>query len=188
MEKQIQITVTDTSVLPERIADYFNRFGIIITENNNGFLKFKTCNCLKKNKIMEKETTNENNVPEIDFNRFDVIFEQVEPTTITDTMTQREKIFKMNEDSGIKVQSVCFPSNHNFFVEKKESEILDWLQNTIHSEHSALSQINKKYTDYHNTSHKVPPFLETLKIHSSKFFKRHDLKLKHFKVHLLIYV
>jgi hypothetical protein len=41
MEKQIQITVTDTSVLPERIADYFNRFGIIITENNNGFLKFK---------------------------------------------------------------------------------------------------------------------------------------------------
>jgi len=114
--------------------------------NNNGFLKFKTCNCLKKNKIMKKETTNEIKVAEIDFNRFDVIFEQVEPMPITDRMTQRKKIFKMNEDAGIKVQSVCFPSNHDFFVEKKESEVLNWLQNTIHSEHSALSQINQKYT------------------------------------------
>jgi hypothetical protein len=95
---------------------------------------------------MKKETTNEIKVAEIDFNRFDVIFEQVEPMPITDRMTQREKIFKMNEDAGIKVQSVCFPSNHNFFVEKNESEILDWLQNTIYSEHSALSQINQKYT------------------------------------------
>ena len=41
MEKQIQIIVTDTSLLPERIADYFNRFGIIITDNNNDILKFK---------------------------------------------------------------------------------------------------------------------------------------------------
>jgi len=41
MEKQIQITVTDTSVLPERIADYFNQFGFIITDNNNDILKFK---------------------------------------------------------------------------------------------------------------------------------------------------
>jgi len=41
MEKQIQIIVTDTSVLPERIADYFNQFGFIITDNNNDILKFK---------------------------------------------------------------------------------------------------------------------------------------------------
>jgi hypothetical protein len=41
MEKQIQITVTDTSVLPERIADYCKQFGFIITDNNNGILKFK---------------------------------------------------------------------------------------------------------------------------------------------------
>jgi hypothetical protein len=41
MEKQIQIIVTDTSVLPERIADYFNQFGFIITDTNNDILKFK---------------------------------------------------------------------------------------------------------------------------------------------------
>jgi hypothetical protein len=41
MEKQIQIIVTDTSLLPERIADYFNQFGFIITDNNNDILKFK---------------------------------------------------------------------------------------------------------------------------------------------------
>jgi len=41
MEKQIQIIVTDTSVLSERIADYFNQFGFIITDNNNDILKFK---------------------------------------------------------------------------------------------------------------------------------------------------
>jgi hypothetical protein len=83
---------------------------------------------------------------EIDFNRFNVIFEQVEPMPITDAMTQRQNIFKKYEDAGIKVQSVCFPSDHDFFVEKKESEVLDWLQNTIHSEHSALLQIKQKYT------------------------------------------
>lgn len=93
---------------------------------------------------MKTETTN--GLPETDLNKFDVIFERVESTPIINNMNQREKIFKMNEDAGIKVQSVCFPSNHDFFVEKKESEILDWLQNTIHSEHSALSQINQKYT------------------------------------------
>jgi hypothetical protein len=77
--------------------------------------------------------------------RFYVIFERVEPTPINEKLTQRDKIYKMNKDAGIKVQSVCFPKNYNFFVEKKESEILNWLQNTIHSEHSALSQINQKY-------------------------------------------
>jgi hypothetical protein len=41
MEKQIQIIVTDTSVLSERIADYFNQFGFIITDTNNDILKFK---------------------------------------------------------------------------------------------------------------------------------------------------
>jgi hypothetical protein len=41
MEKQIQIIVTDTSVLAERIANYFNQFGFIITDNNNDILKFK---------------------------------------------------------------------------------------------------------------------------------------------------
>jgi hypothetical protein len=86
------------------------------------------------------------NIPEIDFNRFDVIFEQIEPMPITENMTDRDRIFKMNKDAGIKVQSVCFPSKHDFFVQKKESEVLYWLQNTVHSQHSALLKIKQKYT------------------------------------------
>ena len=94
---------------------------------------------------MKTETTK--GLTETDLNKFDVIFERVEPTPINNTMTQRENIFKMYEDAGIKVQSVCFPSNHDFFVKKKESEVLEWLQNVVHSEYSALSQINQKYID-----------------------------------------
>lgn len=96
---------------------------------------------------MKKETTNEIINKKINANLMDVIFERVEPMPIIGKIAQREMIIKMNKDAGIIVQSVCFPSNHDFFVKKKESEILNWLQNTIHSEHSALSQINKKYTD-----------------------------------------
>jgi len=94
---------------------------------------------------MKTEATNE--LPQTELNRFEVIFERVEPTPIVNTMTQRDKIYKMNKDAGIRVKSVCYPSKYDFFVEKKESEILNWLQNTVHSEHSALSQINQKYID-----------------------------------------
>lgn len=99
--------------------------------------------------------------------RFDVIFERVEPTPTTNIMTKREKIIKMNKDAGIRVQSVSFPSNYDFFVEKKETEILDWLQNKIHSQHSALYQINKKYTDddeqvqWNNNNMQNQRYLET---------------------------
>lgn len=95
---------------------------------------------------MKKETKKEINYLETDLNRFNVIFERVEQTPITDTITQRDKIYKMNKDAGIRVQSVCLPSKHDFFVKKTESEIFNWLQNTIHSEHSALFKINQKYT------------------------------------------
>lgn len=96
---------------------------------------------------MKKENTKEISLQKTDLNRFDVIFEKVEPTPTIDNMSQMQKIFKMNEDAGIKVQSVCFPSNHDFFVEKKESEVLDWFQNTIHSQYSAFSKINSKYKE-----------------------------------------
>ena len=42
---------------------------------------------------MEKETTN--GFPETDLNKFDVIFERVEPTPIINNMNQKKKIFKM---------------------------------------------------------------------------------------------
>ena len=53
MEKQIQIIVTDTSVLAERIANYFNQFGFIITDNNNDILKFK-----QKSSLLDAWKTN----------------------------------------------------------------------------------------------------------------------------------
>jgi|LakMenE18May11ns_1017448.scaffolds.fasta_scaffold9959083_8 hypothetical protein len=113
------------------------------------------------------ENTNGINLPETELTRFDVIFEPVEPTPINETMSQRDKIIKINKDAGIRVQSVSFPSNHNFFVEKKETEILDWLQNKIHSQYSALYQINKKYTDddeqvqWNNNNMQNQRYLET---------------------------
>jgi hypothetical protein len=96
---------------------------------------------------MENKNSNGISLPETELTKFDVIFERVEPTPIADTMTHKDKILKMNKDAGIRVQSVCFPKDHNFFVEKKETEILDWLQNKIHSIYSVSFQINKKYTD-----------------------------------------
>jgi len=95
---------------------------------------------------MKKETTNEVVLLETELNRFNVVFEKVELTPTVENISHMERVFKMNQDAGIRVQSVCFPSKHDFFVEKTESEVLNWLQNTIHSEHSALLQINKKYT------------------------------------------
>jgi len=94
-----------------------------------------------------KQNTNGISLPEIELNKFDVIFERVHPTPITGSMIHKYKIFKMKRDAGIKVQSVCFPKNYNFFVEKKESEILDWLQNKIHNKYSVSFQFNQKYTD-----------------------------------------
>jgi F0F1-type ATP synthase assembly protein I len=41
MERQIQITVTDTSLLAERVIDYFKQHGFILSDNNKGILTFK---------------------------------------------------------------------------------------------------------------------------------------------------
>jgi len=42
------------------------------------------------------------------------------------------------------VQSVALPKGHKPFTTKTEEQVLNWLQNKIHSQYSAFYQINKK--------------------------------------------
>jgi hypothetical protein len=62
-------------------------------------------------------------------------------------MTNKERLIQIKKNNRINVQSVCFPITINPFVKGKESEILNWSQNKIHSQYSAFSQINRKYKD-----------------------------------------
>ena len=54
--------------------------------------------------------------------------------------------FAVENSCGIRVQSLALSSN-NLGVEKTEAEVLDWLQNKIHSQHSALYQMKCKYKE-----------------------------------------
>ena len=53
MEKQIQIIVTDTSVLAERVINFFKQFGFTLADNNNGILTFK-----QKSSLLDAWKTN----------------------------------------------------------------------------------------------------------------------------------
>ena len=54
--------------------------------------------------------------------------------------------FAVENSFGIKVQSLALPSN-NLGIEKTESEVLDWLQNKIHSQHTANYVLRLKYEE-----------------------------------------
>lgn len=54
--------------------------------------------------------------------------------------------FVVENGFGIKVKSLALPSN-NLGVEKTEAEVLDWLQNKIHSQYSAYYQMQFKYKE-----------------------------------------
>jgi hypothetical protein len=53
MEKQIQIIVTDTSALAERVINFFKQFGFTLADNNNGIFKFK-----QKSSLLDAWKTN----------------------------------------------------------------------------------------------------------------------------------
>jgi hypothetical protein len=53
MEKQIQIIVTDTSVLAERVINFFKQFGFTLAANNNGIFTFK-----QKSSLLDAWKTN----------------------------------------------------------------------------------------------------------------------------------
>jgi hypothetical protein len=53
MEKQIQIIVTDTSALAERVINFFKQFGFTLADNNNGIFTFK-----QKSSLLDAWKTN----------------------------------------------------------------------------------------------------------------------------------
>jgi hypothetical protein len=72
----------------------------------------------------------------------------------------------MNVGHSIRVQSVALP-NSNIDILKTEEQVLDWLQNKIHSQYSAYYQINEKYnedaekTSWNNNKTQNQRYLET---------------------------
>jgi len=61
-------------------------------------------------------------------------------------MNPEKQLLKFQHSIGIKVQSVALPVKHHFNPIKTEEQILDWLQNTIQSQHSAYFQFSNKYS------------------------------------------
>jgi hypothetical protein len=62
-------------------------------------------------------------------------------------MKPEEQLLKFKHSIGIKVKSVSLPVKDQFYHIKTEEQILDWLQNKIHNQHSAYFQFGKKYSE-----------------------------------------
>ena len=91
---------------------------------------------------MKKETLQQIFKRTVTKNLLDVIF--VKPTE--DTITPEDKLLRiMNVGHRIKVQSVVLPTEHQLFALKSEEQFLNWMGNTIHSQHTAYYQMTKKY-------------------------------------------
>jgi hypothetical protein len=78
-------------------------------------------------------------------NLLKVIF--VKPETNNTVCTEDALLKIMNADNGIKVQSVSLPIEHQLYSLKTEENFLSWMQNIIHSQHSAFYKINTKYKE-----------------------------------------
>jgi hypothetical protein len=55
------------------------------------------------------------------------------------------RLIRYKNTMGVKVQSVVLPVTSNIYFMKTEEQVLDWLQNKIHSQHSAYYQFKNKY-------------------------------------------
>ena len=60
-------------------------------------------------------------------------------------LTPEEQLLKHQRSFGLKVQSVALPREHELFTLKKESQILNWMQNKIHNVHTAYHKIHNKF-------------------------------------------
>lgn len=91
---------------------------------------------------MKKETLQQIFKRTVTKKLLDVVF--VKPTE--DTVTPEDKLLRiMNVGHRIQVQSVALPTEHQLYTLKTEEQFLDWMGNTIHSQHTAYYQITKKY-------------------------------------------
>ena len=61
-------------------------------------------------------------------------------------MKPEEQLLKFQHSIGIKVQSVVLPTKDQFYAIKTEEQVMDWLQNKIHNQHSAYFQYSNKYS------------------------------------------
>ena len=120
---------------------------------------------------MKKENTNEIFQRKVTENLMNVIFEK----RVDTTTTPEENLLEiMNVGHRIKVQSVALPIKHQLFTLKTEEQVLDWLQNKIHSQYSAFYQINKKYKEdaetvnWNNNKMQNQRFLETKNLYKDK--------------------
>lgn len=62
-------------------------------------------------------------------------------------MKPEEQLLKFQHSIGIKVQSVALPTKDQFYAIKTEEQIMDWLRNKIHNQHSAYFQFSNKYSE-----------------------------------------
>jgi hypothetical protein len=111
----------------------------------------------------------------------DIIFEKIEnfecifgkpikPFKSETPVSPEDTLLNNQSELGIKVQSVALPTKNYSIAPKTEPEVIDWLQNKIHSRYSAYYQMKKKYKEDSNNvnwnNNKVQNirFLETKKL------------------------
>jgi hypothetical protein len=85
-------------------------------------------------------------------------------------VSKKTELLNNQSELGVKVQSVALPTKNYSTAPKTEPEVIDWLQNKIHSRYSAYYQMKKKYKEDSNNvnwnNNKVQNirFLETKKL------------------------
>lgn len=62
-------------------------------------------------------------------------------------MKPEKQLLKFQHSIGIKVQSVALPVKDQFYTIKTEEQVLNWLRNKIHNQHSAYFQFSNKYNE-----------------------------------------
>jgi hypothetical protein len=93
---------------------------------------------------MKKETLQQIFKRTVTKNLLDVIF--VKP--LEDTITPEDKLLQiMNVGHRVKVQSVVLPTERQIYALKTEEQFLNWMENKIHSQHTAFYKINTKYKE-----------------------------------------
>jgi hypothetical protein len=92
---------------------------------------------------MKKETLQQIFKRTISDNLMNIIFEKKEVQKPT-AYTNEEQIILLYNSFNIKVQSVALPEGF-VSLDKTEQQFLDWMGNTIHSQHTAYYQMTKKY-------------------------------------------
>jgi len=113
---------------------------------------------------------NEKYIRAINDNLMDIIFEK----SPENHLTPEEQLLKHQRSFGLKVQSVALPREHELFTLKKESQVLNWMQNKIHNVHTAYHKIHNKFdviderVHWRNNKMQNERFLEIKKLYKCR--------------------